>query len=104
MDDFGSEYASLEQLLEVPFSHIKVDRVITQATSRPGAPELASAIAAMAKGAGMVTIVEGIETEEQWTAMSAAGCQLGQGFLFHAPEPLTDILAEEFTKVLESED
>jgi len=104
MDDFGSGYASLDQLLEVPFSHIKVDRVITQATWRPGAPELASAIAAMAKGAGMVTIVEGIETEEQWTAMSAAGCQLGQGFLFHAPESLADILAEEFTNVLESED
>ncbi len=92
MDDFGTGYSSMEQLLEVPFTHVKVDRVITQALDRPGTAELASAIAAMAGGSGMVTVVEGIETVEQLTAMRAAGYRFGQGFLFHRPEPLADVM------------
>ncbi len=92
MDDFGTGYSSMEQLLEVPFTHVKVDKVVTQALDRPGAAELAAAIAAMADGAGMISVVEGIETSEQLTVMQAAGYGLGQGFLFHRPEPLADVI------------
>jgi diguanylate cyclase (GGDEF)-like protein len=93
MGDFGSGYSSMEQLLEFPFTHVKIDRVITHAHERPGAADLASAIAAMTSGSGMVTIVECIDTDEQLTAMRQAGYQLGQGFLFHRPEPLADVMA-----------
>lgn len=93
MGDFGSGYSSMEQLLEFPFTHVKIDRVITHAHERPGAADLASAIAAMTSGSGMVTIVECIDTDEQLTAMRQSGYQLGQGFLFHLPEPLADVMA-----------
>ena len=92
MDDFGTGYSSMEQLLEVPFTHVKVDRVITQALDRPGTAELASAISAMADGSGMTTIVEGIETEQHQAAMRQAGYRLGQGFFFHHPEPLAAVV------------
>ena len=39
MDDLGTGYATVEQLLAVPFSHVKVDRVLTSALDRPGTPE-----------------------------------------------------------------
>ena len=93
MGDFGSGYSSMEQLLEFPFTHVKIDRVITHAHERPGATDLASAIAVMSSGSGMVTIVECIDTDEQLTAMRQSGYQLGQGFLFHLPEPLADVMA-----------
>ncbi len=93
MDDFGTGYSSMEQLLEVPFTHVKVDRVVTQALDRPGTTELASAISAMARGSGMTTIVEGIETSRQLTAMRHAGYRLGPGYFFHRPEPLGEVIS-----------
>lgn len=88
MDDLGTGYATVEQLLAVPFSHVKVDRVLTSALDRPGTTELAAAIASIADGAQMTAIIEGIENDEQAAAMRTAGYRLGQGFLFHRPEPL----------------
>ena len=88
MDDLGAGYATVEQLLAVPFSHVKVDRVLTQAHDRPGTIELAAGIAAVATGAEMTAIIEGIETEDQLASMRRAGYRLGQGYLFHRPEPL----------------
>lgn len=93
LDDFGTGYSTMQQLLEVPFSHVKVDRFISQTTDRPGADQLASAIASMADGTAMTAIVEAIETEEQEEAMRAAGYRLAQGYRYHRPEPLADAIA-----------
>ncbi len=93
MDDLGTGYASVEQLLQFPFTHVKVDRMLAQEPSRPGTAELAAAIATIAAGADMIAIMEGIETDEQALAMRAAGYRVAQGFLFHRPEPLDDAIA-----------
>jgi len=93
MDDLGAGYSSVEQLLAVPFSHLKVDRVLTQALDRPGTAQLAAGFRAMADGAGMLVIAEGVETREQVDAMRHAGFEWGQGFFFHRPEPLPDATA-----------
>lgn len=92
IDDFGTGYSSMEQLQSMPFSHLKVDRVITQAVGQPGAMDLAAAIAAMARGSHMVTIAEGIETEAERSMMLAAGYSFGQGYLYARPSPLADLL------------
>lgn len=98
MDDFGTGYSSMQQLLEIPFTHVKVDRIITQSISRPGASDLASAVGSMASGAGMVAIVEGIETREQLDSLRPSSCRLGQGYLFHRPAPLAEVLANEIVR------
>ncbi len=93
LDDFGTGYSSMDQLLSMPFSHLKVDRLITRSVSRPGGSQMAAAIVAMATGSDMVTIAEGIETNEQKSAMQALGYLYGQGFLFAKPAPFEDVLA-----------
>lgn len=92
MDDLGTGYATVEQLLAVPFSHVKVDQVLTRALDRAGTAELAAAIASIAKGAGMTAIIEGLETEDDLAAMIDAGYRYGQGYHFHRPEPLADAI------------
>jgi len=92
IDDFGTGYSSMEQMLSMPFSHLKVDRIVTSAFARPGASDLAAAIVAMARGAGMVTIAEGIETEEERDQMLSAGYIYGQGYLYSRPQPVADFL------------
>ncbi|MEM9519862.1 MAG: EAL domain-containing protein [Actinomycetota bacterium] len=94
IDDFGTGYSSMEQLLSMPFTHLKVDRIITQSFQRPGAPDLAAAIAAMAHGGDMVAIGEGIETEIERRQMIEAGYLYGQGYLFGRPAPLIDLLGQ----------
>lgn len=92
LDDFGTGYSSMDQLLSMPFSHLKVDGLITKSVSRPGGSQMAAAIVAMATGSDMVTIAEGIETVEQKSAMQALGYSFGQGFLFAKPLPLDEVL------------
>jgi len=102
MGDFGSGYSSMQQLLEFPFTHVKIDRVITQAHERPGAADLAAAVAAITSGSGMITIVECIDTNNQLTSMQKSGYRFGQGFLFHRPEPLADVMASVSSPILTS--
>jgi EAL domain-containing protein (putative c-di-GMP-specific phosphodiesterase class I) len=47
----------------------------------------------MAKGLGMTTTAEGVETVEQLEAVRSEGCTEVQGFLFSRPLPADEIAA-----------
>jgi EAL domain-containing protein (putative c-di-GMP-specific phosphodiesterase class I) len=47
-----------------------------------------STIVGLSRALGVETIAEGVETESQATLLRAAGCQVGQGYLFGRPAPL----------------
>ena len=46
---------------------------------------------ALAQGLGTVTTAEGVETEEQFEYMRAAGVDLVQGYLFGRPVPISQL-------------
>jgi EAL domain-containing protein (putative c-di-GMP-specific phosphodiesterase class I) len=48
-------------------------------------------VVAMAKGLGMATTAEGVETQEQRDSVQSEGCSEMQGFLFSKPLPAEDI-------------
>jgi EAL domain-containing protein (putative c-di-GMP-specific phosphodiesterase class I) len=48
-------------------------------------------VAALAKGLGMVTTAEGVETKEQLDAVRAEGCTEMQGFVFSRPLPVGEL-------------
>ena len=56
-----------------------------------GSLSIVRAVAAMAKGLGMTTTAEGVETLEQLEAVRAEGCTEMQGFLFSKPLPVAEI-------------
>ncbi|WP_237703826.1 EAL domain-containing protein [Rhodospirillum rubrum] len=83
LDDFGTGYSALSYLKTFPFDILKVDRsFIRDISSAPDSGALARAIIAMARGLGLATIVEGVETEEQCAFARAEDCDIMQGFLF----------------------
>jgi EAL domain-containing protein (putative c-di-GMP-specific phosphodiesterase class I) len=45
----------------------------------------------LARVLGLTVIAEGIETREQFQALSQMGCQSGQGFYFARPMPADEI-------------
>ena len=92
MDDFGTGYSSLSYLQSFPFDKIKIDRsFISDIADGAGSLNIVRAVAAMAKGLGMSTTAEGVETTEQLQAVRAEGCGMVQGYLFSKPLPAREI-------------
>jgi diguanylate cyclase (GGDEF)-like protein len=92
MDDFGTGYSSLSYLQSFPFDRIKIDRSFVKDIGESvGSINIVRAVVAMAKGLGMATTAEGVETEEQREKVRSEGCTEMQGFLFSKPLPAEEI-------------
>jgi EAL domain-containing protein (putative c-di-GMP-specific phosphodiesterase class I) len=52
------------------------------------------AITGLGRGLDIETTAEGVETAEQLQFLRTAGCQLGQGYLFSRPVPLSQLSFE----------
>ncbi len=91
LDDFGTGFSSMNYLTIFPFDKIKIDKSFTKGVlSRTDCQAVVAASLALAKGLGIVTTVEGIETEEQLDYMRTAGVELAQGYLFGKPVPIAE--------------
>ena len=94
MDDFGTGYSSLGYLRSFPFDKIKVDREFIRDLP-DGRESLAvlRAVSGLAQSLGIMTTVEGVETDAQLTAVQAEGFNEAQGFLFSRPLQVADVRA-----------
>ena len=92
IDDFGTGYSSLAYLHRFSVDVLKIDRTfISQLTEGDGDTELVRSILRIGQSLQMETIAEGIETEEQATLVTDLGCELGQGYLFARPLPVSEV-------------
>lgn len=99
MDDFGSEYSTLNLLQELSFDVIKLDmRFMRDFTPRSRNAIIVSDIIAMCKHLDVVTLVEGVETEEHSENLKRIGADLLQGYLFSRPQPL-DVLLDRWVEM-----
>jgi diguanylate cyclase (GGDEF)-like protein len=90
LDDFGTGYSALGYLQRADFSKIKIDRSFVQAavTGCKEGTAIVQSIVALARGLGMETTAEGIESEEEGTIMRDLGCSQLQGFIYGRPSVL----------------
>ena len=89
MDDFGSGYSSLNTLKDYSFDEIKIDMAfLSKFTDK--SKDILKAIVRMAKGIGIHTLVEGVETEEQRNFICSIGCELIQGYYYGKPMPFAE--------------
>jgi EAL domain-containing protein (putative c-di-GMP-specific phosphodiesterase class I) len=93
IDDFGAGYSSLARLRQLPFSEIKIDRsyVMNCHTDRVSAG-LCEVIVQLGQRFGLKTVAEGIETTHECHKLQAAGCDIGQGYLFAKPMPKAQLI------------
>jgi EAL domain-containing protein (putative c-di-GMP-specific phosphodiesterase class I) len=75
---------------------LKIDRSLISAIhQRPRNQSILRAIKSMGTALGISVIAEGVETvEEQLYLMAQIGLRTGQGYLFHTPQLLDDLLRE----------
>jgi diguanylate cyclase (GGDEF)-like protein len=89
VDDFGSGYSSLGQLLTLPVSIVKIDRSLTSGCEQDvQRTELVRAIHQLAASLGHVVVAEGVETQGERDTVARLGLDQAQGYLFCPPLPL----------------
>ncbi len=88
IDHFGKGYSSLIYLDQFPLDELKIDRAFLQAI-RAGTHDapIIAAIIAMAHSLGLRAVVEGVESEKQFTFLKDRGCDAYQGRRFSPPVP-----------------
>jgi diguanylate cyclase len=87
LDDFGAGFSSIGYLRQLPVDILKIDRSFVSGPSAGTEADdvLLEAIVAMGQTLRLDVIPEGIETLDQLVRLRAAGCKIGQGFLFSRP-------------------
>lgn len=93
LDDFGTGYASLSNLIDLPFSKIKIDRgFVAKLPHDNNCRAIVAAITGLARGMNVSVTAEGVETEAQLMVLKAAGCTNVQGYLFSRPKPPAELV------------
>jgi PAS domain S-box-containing protein len=88
LDDFGTGYSSLQHLEALPFSELKIDRSFVESmTFRRESRKIVAAVIGLGSSLDMMTVAEGVETQEQADMLLYLGCELGQGWLYGRPVP-----------------
>jgi diguanylate cyclase len=89
MDDFGTGYASLNYLRQLPVDVLKIDKsFVMDLLEDKNSHMIVKAVIDLAHALGMVVHAEGIETAEQRASLIQMGCDRLQGYWFSRPMDL----------------
>ena len=91
LDDFGSGFASMEQVLRLPIDGIKLNRTLTSALGTRFGDAVVRHLVAMAGELRLYTVIEGIEHSRQAAQIRHIGGILGQGHLWSPAVPAGEI-------------
>ena len=103
IDDFGTQYSSLDYLRTYRVSRVKIPRsMIEAATQDPEAAAMVRAIIGLGRELRIDVVAQGVETEAQRDLLSCAPSPMKvQGFYYSAPVPAveaTELLRQRFVE------
>ncbi|MCU7905924.1 MAG: EAL domain-containing protein [Candidatus Thiodiazotropha sp. (ex Epidulcina cf. delphinae)] len=88
VDDFGTGYASLKYLKQLPADRLKIDRLFIKGLpENPNDAAIISSLVTLTGKLKLDLIAEGIETNAQRDHLIHAGVNMAQGFLMSPPLP-----------------
>lgn len=93
LDDFGSGWSTLQDLLRLPVGGIKLDRGFAERLGSPVADAIIAGVTGVADRIGSKVVLEGIEQRDQVERARVLGCHFGQGYLWGRPCPTEDVTA-----------
>jgi EAL domain-containing protein (putative c-di-GMP-specific phosphodiesterase class I) len=87
VDDVGAGYSGLESIARLKPHFLKIDTALVRDVHESRVNrEMVKAIISLGKGIGSTVIAEGIQTEEEFSALQAMGVDYGQGFYLARPD------------------
>ncbi len=92
LDDYGTGFSSMQQLAQIPFTELKIDRsFIRDVHERDSQRVILRSAVEMASELGLVTVGEGVETRAELAVLEDCGCTLVQGWLFAKAMPAAEL-------------
>jgi len=86
IDDFGTGFSSMIQLVRLPFSEIKVDKsFVTQARHSIESRSVIKSIVELGHSLGLLVTAEGVEDLDTLNYLNTLGCDLAQGYFIARP-------------------
>ena len=94
IDDFGKGHSNIGRLITLPVSDIKIDKLATDRVVQDHrARAIIKSIVALADALGIVSTVEGVETQRQADVLAGLGVKQIQGYLVAPPMAPLKLLA-----------
>ena len=92
IDDFGSEYASLNYLKKLPIDRIKIPMLnINGDINSDTDKAFTKAIIVLARDMGCLVTAEGVQTKKQNEFLNQRMCDEVQGYYYHKPLSVTEL-------------
>ncbi len=86
LDDFGTGYSSLSYLWRFPFDKVKIDQSFVMGMNvDPKAAAIVNTILGLSRTLNLSVTAEGVESEDQASALRKLSCNQAQGFLLGRP-------------------
>lgn len=86
IDDFGRAYSSLNTLKNLPADILKLDKAFfSESEDNVRGKKIITSMLNMAKDLDLITVAEGVETQEQVDFLKEKGCDIAQGFFYAKP-------------------
>jgi len=91
IDDFGTGYSSLVQLYQAPFTELKIDlQFVMRMLKDKEAYAIVKICILLAKELKLVTVAEGVESQEILDELAELGCDIAQGYHIAKPLPFDE--------------
>ena len=85
LSDFGTGYSGINNVLDLPVSVLKLDRLfVLQLENDERCGCVIEGLISIAHKLGMKVIAEGVETDHQRELLAGWGCDYQQGFYYSA--------------------
>lgn len=91
IDDFGSGFTSITQLVQYPTQKIKLDKGFLETLIETDNQNIVKPVIELCHAQGKQVTAEGIETQAMHQWLVEAECDLVQGYYFGKPMPLEDL-------------
>ena len=87
LDHFGSSASAFHYLQSLPLTLLKIDRCFVQSIdANPDNQFFVKSLLQIAHSCDLLLLAEGIETQEEWSALQAVGVDGAQGYWLGKPE------------------
>ena len=88
IDDFGTEYSSLNYIKQLPVDKLKIAMPFVHGIGINDKDEaITKAILVLAQSMGLKVVAEGVETLSQFQFLCQRACDIVQGYYFYKPMP-----------------
>ena len=87
LDDFGTGFSSLSFLRQFSLDIVKIDKSFVDGLGESREDTtIIEHVVGMARGLGMVTVAEGVETADQVRYLRSLECHMAQGYFYSRPQ------------------